>query len=83
VLFKARALAFETLEGRVTGIASRAARETPTEQSTVVVYCSLDRSLPVLRTSMSGYARIYTGRHSLGGIAVERVMRLVRTEFWW
>jgi hypothetical protein len=50
---------------------------------TVVVTCSIDGVLLVLRTSMSGYARIYTGRRSLGGILVNRVMRLFRTEFWW
>ena len=26
---------------------------------------------------------IYTGRRSLGEVLVERVLRYVRTEFWW
>lgn len=39
--------------------------------------------LSVLRTAMSGYARVYTGRRSLGGILLDRAMRLFRTEFWW
>ena len=81
--FKARALPYETLEGRVTGIASRAAKEASDAQGRVVIRCSIDRALPVLRTSMSGYARIYTGRRSLGGILLDRAMRLLRTEFWW
>jgi len=83
VKFKARALPYETLEGRVTGLAPCAAREDPRMQGTVVVRCSLGRPVPVLRTSMSGYARIYTGRRSLGGILLDRAMRLLRTEFWW
>ena len=52
-------------------------------QSTVVVCCSVDGTAPVLRTSMSGYARIYTGRRTIGGVLVNRMMRLFRTEFWW
>lgn len=83
VRFKARALPFENLEGRVTGIAPCAAREDTRAQGTVIVHCSMDGALPVLRTSMSGYARIYTGRRSLGGILLNRAMRLFRTEFWW
>ncbi len=83
VRFKARALPFDSLAGRVTGIAPSAAREDAHAQGTVVVRCTIDGALPVLRTSMSGYARIYTGRRSLGGILVDRVMRLFRTEFWW
>jgi hypothetical protein len=32
---------------------------------------------------MSGHARIYTGPRSVGAIALDRVLRYIRTEFWW
>jgi len=32
---------------------------------------------------MSGYARICTGRRSLGEVLGELVLRYVRPEFWW
>jgi multidrug resistance efflux pump len=81
VRMKARALPFETLEGRVTCIAPVAKEDKA--QSTVVVSCSVNGSAPVLRTSMSGHARICTGRRSVGAIVADRMMRLLRTEFWW
>jgi multidrug resistance efflux pump len=83
VRFKARALPFDSLGGAVTGIAPCAAADASRTQGTVVVHCSMDGAMPVLRTSMSGYARIYTGRRSLGSILFDRAMRLFRTEFWW
>jgi hypothetical protein len=83
VTFKARALAFDMLQGSVTGIALRADKEQPTAESCVLVYCSLPQCELGLRTAMSGHARIYTGRQSLAGIALESALRLVRTEFWW
>jgi len=81
VHLKARALPFETLKGRVTCIAPAATEDRA--QSTVVVRCSVNGSAPLLRSSMSGEARIYTGRRTLGAIALDRVIRLLRTEFWW
>jgi hypothetical protein len=32
---------------------------------------------------MTSYARIYTGRRSLGEVLFDRVLGYVRTEFWW
>jgi hypothetical protein len=32
---------------------------------------------------MTGYARIYCGRASFARIIVDRVLRFLRTEFWW
>jgi hypothetical protein len=32
---------------------------------------------------MSGEARVSCGRQSIGGRMVEKVMKVVRTEFWW
>jgi hypothetical protein len=32
---------------------------------------------------MTGYARIYTARCSLGEYTITRILRYLRTEFWW
>jgi multidrug efflux pump subunit AcrA (membrane-fusion protein) len=81
VKLKARALPFETFHAAVERIAPSA---TPADvQGTVTVYCRLDNPGVELRPEMSGYARISTGRRPIGAIAIARVLRYVRTEFWW
>lgn len=70
------------LAGRVTSIAPSAATEEDA-QSTVLVRCSLEGDSPVLRTSMSGHARIYTGSRSAGAVLRDWSLGLLRTEFWW
>jgi hypothetical protein len=32
---------------------------------------------------MTGYARVDTGRRPIGAILLDRILRFVRTEFWW
>ncbi len=81
VQLKARALPFETFETKVARIASSA--EPGELQSSVKVVCRLDGGKQSLRPGMTGYARVYTDRCSLGKFAVDRVMRYLRTEFWW
>src|SRR5262249_18453186 len=51
--------------------------------STIVVRARLDAGRSELRPGMSGYARIGTGCRPLGRIALDRLLRYVRTEFWW
>ena len=81
VQLKARALPFATFDTRVTRIAPSA--EPGELQSSVQVICQLAGGHQSLRSGMTGYARVYTDRCSLGKIAVDRVMRYLRTEFWW
>jgi multidrug efflux pump subunit AcrA (membrane-fusion protein) len=81
VHLKARALPFETLATQVDRIAPAAGRGEV--QSTVTVYCRLDSSPVELRPEMTGHARVYTGRRPIGAILLDRVLRFVRTEFWW
>jgi hypothetical protein len=52
-------------------------------QSTVAVRCSIRRCPAMLRTAMKGHARVYTGRRSLGGILLDRSLRVLKTELWW
>jgi multidrug efflux pump subunit AcrA (membrane-fusion protein) len=81
VALKARALPFRVFRGQVDRIAPVAV---PGEvQSTLTVYCRLEEEAPELRPGMTGYARISTGRRSLGEIVADRVLRVLRTEFWW
>ena len=45
------------------------------------IYCRLQNTSD-LRQGMTGYARIYTGRRSIGEIAADRALSFLRTEFW-
>jgi multidrug efflux pump subunit AcrA (membrane-fusion protein) len=81
VAFKARALPFEKLPGRVVRLASAA--NNGDGQSTVTVYCRLEGTSAALRSGMTGHARIYTGPRSVGRFLLFRVLRYLRTEFWW
>jgi multidrug efflux pump subunit AcrA (membrane-fusion protein) len=78
---KARAQPFRVFRGRVDRIAPRAAKSEV--QSTTTVYCRLERTASELRPGMSGYARIYTGEEPIGAVLLDRILRFVRTEFWW
>jgi multidrug efflux pump subunit AcrA (membrane-fusion protein) len=81
VRLKARAQPFKTFETKVTRVAPAAGAGEV--QSTVMVYCDLDNHSAELRPGMTGYARIYTGRRPIGEILLHRLLRFVRTEFWW
>jgi multidrug efflux pump subunit AcrA (membrane-fusion protein) len=81
VELKARALPFEMLSARVDRIAPAAARGDV--QSTLLVYCRPENASSELRPGMTGHARVFTGRRSLGGFLLDRTLRFVRTEFWW
>jgi putative peptide zinc metalloprotease protein len=93
VWLKVRGLPFETLTAQVDRVApaATASESTPLAPptvrgetaGTVTVYCRLRDPAPGLRPGMTGYARIDRGPRSLGGLLGERVMRFVRTEFWW
>jgi hypothetical protein len=50
---------------------------------TVTVYCRLDRPGPDLRPGMTGHARVNAGERPLGEVLLDRVLRVIRTEFWW
>jgi multidrug resistance efflux pump len=97
VALKPRALPYTVVQAHVDRIAPAAARPeaagsgTTTVtvagkgevQSNVIVYCRLDGVTTELRPGMTGYARVYTGQRSVGGILVDRALRYLRTEFWW
>jgi multidrug efflux pump subunit AcrA (membrane-fusion protein) len=81
VQLKIRARPFEVFASQVDRIApTGAAREV---QSHVTIYCPLENHAQELRPEMTGYARIYTSQHAIGEILANRLLRLIRTEFWW
>ena len=81
VRLKARALPYRTFLTRVERVAPSGVRGEA--QSSVTAYGRLDQAPEDLRTEMTGYARIDTGRRAIGAILLDRILRFVRTEFWW
>jgi multidrug efflux pump subunit AcrA (membrane-fusion protein) len=81
VELKARAFPFETFTAQLDRIAPAAGRGDV--QSTVTLYCRLRNEGPELRPGMTGQARVFTGRRSVGEVLLDRGLRLLRTEFWW
>jgi multidrug efflux pump subunit AcrA (membrane-fusion protein) len=81
VVLKARALPYEKFHATVGRVAPIViADET---ENTLCIYCSLDQSAAQLKPGMTGYARIHLGSRSVGSLLIDRMMRLIRTEFWW
>jgi hypothetical protein len=78
---KARAMPFQTFSAQVDRIAPVAERGEV--QGSVTVYCRLEESSVKLRPGMTGHARIDTGCQSTGKVLVDRLLRYLRTEFWW
>jgi multidrug efflux pump subunit AcrA (membrane-fusion protein) len=81
VALKARAFPFEAFPSQVDRVAPAASKGDV--QGTVLVSCRLTTAGAELRPGMTGYARIQTGRRSVGAILLDRGLRYVRTELWW
>lgn len=77
---KPRALPLDTFSATLDRLAPRALHAE--SQASVVAYCRLDRPPAALRPGTIGYAKIDIGRRPLREILYERVMRLLRTEYW-
>jgi putative peptide zinc metalloprotease protein len=83
VALKARALPYQNLTGRITALATTAESKSRDPQNTLTLRCRLHETPAALRTTMTGHARIYTGRKPIGKILLDRAVRLLRTEWWW
>ena len=92
VRLKARGRPYRTFQTSVRRIApvAEATNNAKSQQApsrtiskAVIVYCPMENDTARLWPGMTGYARIYTGRCSLGECTVNRILRYVRTEFWW
>jgi multidrug efflux pump subunit AcrA (membrane-fusion protein) len=81
VELKLPAAPYETYSGQVRQIAPSAS---PGDlRSSVTVYCALPQLPEELRPAMSGYARICCGKRPMGLVLGDRLMRSIRTDFWW
>jgi multidrug resistance efflux pump len=81
VTLVARALPLERFETNVERISPRVVAGQA--QGTLCVYCKLPQSMRDLRPGMSGFARISNGRRSAGMVLFGRLLRSLRSEFWW
>jgi multidrug resistance efflux pump len=81
VALRARASPFETFDAEVERVATVADRGEL--ESTVTVYACFREGSSGLKSQMTGYARVYTGSRPIAWIVADRVLRWLRTEFWW
>jgi membrane fusion protein (multidrug efflux system) len=86
VELKARALPFEPFTGTVERLAPAVATDygpTSAGQNTVTVYVAIDGLHDDLKPGMTGHARVNCGRAASGRVLGEKLLRFLRTEFWW
>ncbi len=90
VSLKARSLPYETLYGVVERIAPAAdnpsnavAGQQLKVEQTFVVHCAIETAKDRLLPGMTGFGRISRGDGYLGWIAIQKIHRYIRTEFWW
>jgi multidrug efflux pump subunit AcrA (membrane-fusion protein) len=81
VALRARASPFETMAAEVGRVAPVA--DSGQVESTVTVYARFHEGSSGLKPGMTGYARVSTGPRPIGTILADRVLRWLRTEFWW
>ncbi len=84
VSLRPRSLPFECIEGTVKRIAP-ATRTNPSGigNTNLAVYCQVDNDHRILRTGMTGFGRVHAETKPFGLFLLNKVVRLLRTEFWW
>ena len=90
VELKIFALPYQTINTRVTRIApvvGTSAQDPQNVEGTaldgVKVYSRLEQAIPELVPGMTGYARITLREQYAAAVLAKRLMRFIRTEFWW
>ncbi|MFT5525443.1 MAG: putative peptide zinc metalloprotease protein [Pirellulaceae bacterium] len=83
VYLKARALPFQTFAATVERIAPAAGKAQASTENVVLVHCKLEQSHELLKSGMTGFGRVERGWVTLGASVTRKVLRYVRTEFWW
>jgi len=91
VVFKARALPLEVLEGHVERVAASALTTSKSgftssnsqQGQKVILYCQVDKGFERLKSGMTGFARVSRGWTSIGRMLQLQAYRYLRTEFWW
>ena len=83
VPLKARAYPGETFHGTVTGIApATAASDRPSASRIVRVMTVIDNPDGLLKSDMTGYAKIGSDDRPLAAVLARGLVRTVRLEFW-
>jgi multidrug resistance efflux pump len=86
VLLKARAFPQQSFEGTVTSIAPTVSKpkekELATTEKTILVTTQLDNASLLLKSEMTGTAKIFCGDRRIVDIVTRRLARYVRVEFW-
>jgi putative peptide zinc metalloprotease protein len=83
VVLKARAYPQSSFEGKVNAIAPVATEPGETlAERTVRVTTQLENPNLLLKPEMTGHAKIYCGEQRLIDIAMRRLIRFVKVEFW-
>jgi multidrug resistance efflux pump len=83
VVLKVRAYPTERFEGTVTAIAPAAGRPGEAfDQKIVRVITKIDNAPLLLKSQMTGNAKIYADERSLAELITRRLVRYLRVEFW-
>jgi multidrug resistance efflux pump len=80
VKVKIRAYPFRSFWGQVTRISQMAQEQTP--GSIFPVWCKIENSERLLKPGMTGYAKVYCGKRSLGSLLARGIVRYLRVEVW-
>lgn len=83
IALKPRSLPLTTLTATVDRIAPAVQTDLTGASRTVTVYCDVDNRDGLLRTGMTGYARIRSDQRPLALLMFHAGLRLLRTEFSW
>jgi len=83
VVLKARSYPTESFEGTVTAIAPAAVRpDEALDQKIIRVITKIDNAPLLLKSQMTGNAKIYSGKRSIAELMTRRLVRYLRVEFW-
>ncbi|MEO5803572.1 MAG: efflux RND transporter periplasmic adaptor subunit [Verrucomicrobiota bacterium] len=83
VMLKARSHSDSSFFGKVISIAPIANKQTEANRDrTLTVITELDNTSLLLKSDMSGNAKIYCGKQRLWNLITRRLVRYIRVEFW-
>jgi multidrug efflux pump subunit AcrA (membrane-fusion protein) len=83
VVLKVWAYPAESFEGTVTAIAPVALKpDEALDQKIIRVITKIDNAPLLLKSQMSGNAKIYAGTRSIAELMTRRLVRYLRVEFW-
>jgi putative peptide zinc metalloprotease protein len=81
VKFRARSIPKIAFHGSVVSVAPVAGKNT--DRTVVIVTSRLDNPDLLLRSGMTGNAKIYCGKRRIIDLWTRKVIRFIRVEFWW